>query len=107
MDDVIGAIRFIESHDEIDGVVNVSSPSPTDSTGFMRTLRKVLGAPIGIPAPRFVLEIGSAVIKTETELVLKSRWVLPKRLLDAGYEFRYPELEPALRQITAAKRGLA
>ena len=99
MDDVIGAIRFIESHDEIDGVVNVSSPSPTDSTGFMRTLRKVLGAPIGIPAPRFVLEIGSAVIKTETELVLKSRWVLPGRLLEAGYEFRYPELEPALREI--------
>jgi uncharacterized protein len=106
MDDVIGAIRFLEQHDELDGVVNVSSPSPTDSVGFMRTLRTVLGAPIGIPAPRFVLEIGSAVIKTETELVLKSRWVLPERLLDAGYEFAYPELGPALRQIIGAKRVL-
>ena len=106
MDDVIGAIRFLERHDELDGVVNVSSPSPTDSVGFMRTLRTVLGAPIGIPAPRFVLEIGSAVIKTETELVLKSRWVLPERLLDAGYEFAYPELEPALRQIVGEKRVL-
>jgi len=106
MDDVIGAIRFLEQHDELDGVVNVSSPSPTDSVGFMRTLRTVLGAPIGIPAPRFVLEIGSAVIKTETELVLKSRWVLPERLLDAGYEFAYPELEPALRQIVGEKRVL-
>jgi uncharacterized protein len=107
MYDVIGAIRFLEQHDELEGVVNLSSPSPTDSTGFMRTLRRVLGAPIGIPAPRFVLEIGSAVIKTETELVLKSRWVLPERLLEAGYEFEYPELEPALRQIISEKRGLA
>lgn len=107
MDDVIGVIRFLETHTELDGVVNVASPSPTDSAGFMRTLRKVLGVPIGIPAPRFALEIGSAVIKTETELVLKSRWVLPERLLEAGYEFEYPELEPALRQIVDAKRRLA
>lgn len=107
MDDVIGAIRFLERHAELDGVVNLSSPSPTDSAGFMRTLRSVLGVAVGIPAPRFALEIGSAAIKTETELVLKSRWVLPQRLLDAGYEFAYPELEPAIRQITAAKRGLA
>lgn len=99
MDDVIGAIQFLESHAELDGVVNLSSPSPTDSAGFMRTLRRVMGVPVGVPAPRAVLELGSAVIKTETELVLKSRWVLPKRLLDAGYQFRYPELEPALRQI--------
>lgn len=103
MDDVLGVIRFLESHNELDGVVNVSSPSPTDSAGFMRTLRSVLGAPIGIPSPRFVLEIGSAVIKTETELVLKSRWVLPERLLEAGYEFAYPELEPALRDIVGTR----
>jgi NAD dependent epimerase/dehydratase family enzyme len=61
--------------------------------------------PFGIPLPRWALEVGSAVIRTETELVLKSRWVLPERLLEAGYPFRYPELEPALRQIVEARRA--
>ena len=99
MADVLGAIQFLIKHDEIDGVVNVSSPNPTDSRGFMATLRRVLGVWLGIPTPRFVLELGSMVIRTETELVLKSRWVVPERLLSAGYDFEYPELEPALREI--------
>ena len=97
--DVLGVIRFLIEHREIDGVVNVSSPNPTDSRGFMRMLRTVLKVPFGIPTPRFILELGSIVIRTETELVLKSRWVTPERLLAAGYTFEYPELEPALRQI--------
>ena len=97
--DVLGVIQFLVKHDEIDGVVNVSSPNPTDSRGFMATLRRVLGVRLGIPTPRFVLELGSMVIRTETELVLKSRWVVPERLLAAGYRFEYPELEPALREI--------
>ena len=97
--DVLGAIQFLISHEEIEGVVNLGSPNPTDSSGFMGMLRKVLGVPFGIPTPRFVLELGSIAIRTETELVLKSRWVTPERLLAAGYEFEYPELEPALRQI--------
>ena len=99
--DVLGVIQFLMKHDEVDGVVNVSSPNPTDSRGFMATLRAVLGVRLGIPTPRFVLELGSMVIRTETELVLKSRWVVPERLLAAGYTFEYPELEPALRQILA------
>ena len=70
----------------------------------MRSLRKVLGIPFGIPAPRWVLEVGSAAIRTETELVLKSRWVVPERLENAGYAFEYPELEPALRQIVESQR---
>jgi len=53
---------------------------------------------------RWLLEKGSAVIRTETELVLKSRWVIPERLLDAGYEFAHPDLEPALRDIVAERR---
>jgi len=104
LDDVVGVIRFLESHEGVDGVVNVSSPNPTDSAGFMSGLRKALHVPFGIPAPRFVLELGSAVIRTETELVLKSRWVLPERLLAEGYEFAYPELQPALEQIVATRR---
>lgn len=99
--DVLGVIQFLIDHEEVEGVVNVSSPNPTDSRGFMATLRKVLRVPFGIPTPRFVLELGSMAIRTETELVLKSRWVVPERLQQAGFEFAYPELEPALREILA------
>jgi NAD dependent epimerase/dehydratase family enzyme len=97
--DVLGAIQFLIDHPEIEGTVNLSSPNPTDSRGFMGMLRKVLKLPFGIPTPRFVLELGAVAIRTETELVLKSRWVVPERLLAAGYVFGYPELEPALRDI--------
>jgi NAD dependent epimerase/dehydratase family enzyme len=65
----------------------------------MRTLRHVLGAPLGLPSYRWMLELGAIAIRTETELVLKSRWVVPERLQQAGYRFLHPELEPALRQI--------
>jgi uncharacterized protein (TIGR01777 family) len=98
LDDVFRAMRFLESSD-LDGVVNITSPNPSTNREVMATLRKVLGVPIGIPLPRFALELGAWAIRTETELILKSRWVLPKRLLDAGFTFEYPELEPALRQI--------
>ena len=98
LDDVFRAMRFLEEH-ELDGVVNVTSPNPSTNREVMATLRRVLGVPFGIPLPRIALEVGARVIRTETELILKSRWVLPKRLLDAGFEFRYPDLEGALRQI--------
>jgi NAD dependent epimerase/dehydratase family enzyme len=79
--------------------VNVSSPKPSTNREVMATLRRVLRVPFGMPLPRIALEVGARVIRTETELILKSRWVLPKRLLDAGFEFRYPDLEGALRDI--------
>ncbi|MFT2816272.1 epimerase [Leifsonia sp. A12D58] len=102
--DVLGIIRFIDEHAQIDGVVNVSAPNPTDNVGMMRSLRGVLGVPFGLPAPRWMLEAGAAVIRTETELVLKSRWVVPERMLEAGYVFEYPELTPALAQIVRQRR---
>ena len=79
----------------------------------MRTLRRVLGRRFGMPAPRFLLEIGSALIRTETELVLKSRWVTPERLLAAGFEFEHPGARaraarhPPVAQETAAVELLA
>jgi NAD dependent epimerase/dehydratase family enzyme len=105
IDDVLGAIEFLRGRPDLDGPVNVSAPNPTDNRTLMATLRRLLGRRIGLPAARWMLELGSAAIRTETELVLKSRWVLPERLLDAGYSFAYPELEPALRDILAG-RGL-
>jgi NAD dependent epimerase/dehydratase family enzyme len=105
LDDVVGIVEFLREHDEIDGVVNVSSPHPVDSVELMRTVRETLRVPAGIPLPRAALELGAFVIRTETELVLKSRWVLPERLLNAGYRFRYPELRPALDEIVAERRA--
>ncbi len=104
--DVLGAIAFLRARPELDGPVNIAAPAPVDNRTLMATLRRVLGVPFGLPATRWMLELGSAAIRTETELVLKSRWVLPERLLAAGYEFAYPELEPALRDIVAERELL-
>jgi len=65
----------------------------------MKTLRKIMKVKIGIPSPASPLKIGAVVIKTETELILKSRWVLPEKLLNAGFEFQYPTVSLALSDI--------
>lgn len=104
LDDVLGIIRFVRDRTDIEGAVNVSAPRASDNRTFMRTLRHVLGVPFGLPAFRWMLEVGTAVLRTETELVLKSRWVTPERMLAQGYEFRWSELEPALRDIVS-RRG--
>ena len=101
--DVLGIIRFLRAHDELSGPVNASAPHPVDNVTLMRTLRRALRVPFGMPAPRPVLEIGTALIRSETELVLKSRWVEPEKLLAAGYEFQYPDLEPALEEIVSSR----
>lgn len=105
IDDVIGAVKFIAERPDIDGVVNVSSPNPSDSLTLMSTIRSALDVPFGLPAFRWMLELGSAVIRTETELVLKSRWVLPQRLSDAGFSFLYPDLNIAIGSILEERRA--
>jgi uncharacterized protein (TIGR01777 family) len=100
IDDVYRAIRFIASDVAIDGPVNVSAPGPVTNRVLMSTLRRVLGVPFGLPLYRWMLEVGSFAIRSETELLLKSRWVLPTRLLAEGFEFAHPELEGAVRDIT-------
>lgn len=99
VDDVAGVIDFLRERPDLSGIVNVASPNPTDNRTLMRTLRRVPGVPVGIPLRRWMLELGAAAIRTETELVLKSRWVVPERLEEAGYVFANPDLEPALRSI--------
>lgn len=102
MADVAGMMEFFTEHAECSGTYNCSAPEPTDNRGFTATLRKVCGHYFGLPAPAWMLSIGAALIGTETELLLKSRWVLPTRALEAGYDFRYPALEGAMRQIIGA-----
>ncbi|GAA2221681.1 TIGR01777 family oxidoreductase [Herbiconiux moechotypicola] len=99
LDDLVGIVRFLDTHPELEGAINASAPNPTDNRTFMRSVRRAVGAPFGLPTFRWMLELGSAVIRTESELVLKSRWVLPERLLAAGYEFRHPTHDEALAAI--------
>lgn len=104
LDDVFRAMRFLETSD-LEGPVNITSPNPSTNREVMATIRRVLGVPFGVPLPRIALELGAIAIRTETELILKSRWVLPKRLLDAGFVFEYPQLEGALREILRRPGG--
>lgn len=101
IEDVARILDFLETTPTLSGPVNVSTPNPSDNRGFMSTVRGVLGIPFGPPMPRWMLEIGAIGIRTETELVLKSRWVLPEKLQAEGFVFEHPELEPALRDIFA------
>ncbi|MFG6491359.1 epimerase [Microbacterium sp. P03] len=103
IDDAVGAVRFIRDHSRIEGPVNLSSPAPSDNRELMKTLRAVVRMPFGVPSWRFVLEPAMWVLRTEPELVLKSRWVLPDVLVGAGFTFSYPSLEPALRAIWAER----
>ena len=99
LDDVVDAIEFLRVHPELDGAVNLAAPEASDNRTLMRLLRRALGVPVGLPATRWMLEAGSLAIRTETELVLKSRWVVPERLLEAGFVFRHADLESTLRGI--------
>ncbi|WP_299767822.1 TIGR01777 family oxidoreductase [uncultured Dokdonia sp.] len=99
-DDFVQIIDFCIKNSEIDGVINVVSPHPSDNKTLMRLLRKTLNIPFGIPAPKPILEMGAFLIRTETELLLKSRNVIPKRLLEHGYTFSYQNLETALKELT-------
>jgi hypothetical protein len=98
-DDYCRAVEWLIEHPELEGPVNVSAPNPLPNRDFMRILRRVCGVPIGLPAARWMLEIGAFFLRTETELTLKSRRVVPARLLASGFRFCYPEVGAAVREI--------
>ena len=99
IDDLYRIILFVIREENLEAVVNCASPYPVTNEVLMKSVRKAMGIKIGLPAPRWLLEAGAVLIRTETELVLKSRWVVPARLLDRGFEFKYPKIELALKQI--------
>ncbi len=94
--DFVGAIEFLLSRPDISGPVNFAAPNPVRNADWMRMFRERFGPGIGLPATRWMLELGAFVLRTEMELLLKSRRVVPGRLLEAGYPFRFPELGAAL-----------
>lgn len=97
--DFVRIIDFIMEHDDLIGSINVSTPNPVTNDHIMRSLRKAIKIPFGIPMHGWVLEFGAVLIGTETELVLKSRRVVSKRLLDAGFKFRFNRIEDALADL--------
>jgi len=97
--DFVRAIEWLIEHDDVEGPVNIASPNPLPNAEFMRELRRAWGAPIGLPATAWMLEIGAWLMRTETELILKSRRVVPARLLARGFEFRYPRWPEAVEDL--------
>lgn len=102
VEDVARIIDFLERTPGIEGPINAAAPNPSDNTTFMRTVRETLGVRFGPPMPRWMLDLGALGIRTETELILKSRWVLPGRLEAAGFEFAHPELRGAIEESFAS-----
>jgi uncharacterized protein (TIGR01777 family) len=102
--DFVRAVNWLIEHDELDGAVNLASPDPLPNADFMRALREAWGTSIGLPATDWMLEIGAVFLRTETELILKSRRVVPTRLLASGFSFLHPSWPGAAIDLCAAWR---
>lgn len=99
IEDVYRIIRYIEEQEQLSGVINCAAPNPVTNKELMATLRQSLHIPFGIATPAWLLEIGAVFIRTETELILKSRWVLPDKLMKHGFTFRHEYLQGALQDV--------
>jgi uncharacterized protein len=102
--DFVAAVRWLVAHEEVEGAVNLAAPVPLPNAAFMRALREAWGTSVGLPATRWMLEVGALALRTETELVLKSRRVVPGRLLAGGFAFRFPEWPAAARDLVTRWR---
>jgi NAD dependent epimerase/dehydratase family enzyme len=105
-DDFVRACDLLVARDDLTGPVNVAAPEPLPFADFLRALRAAWGARVALPAPRPLLELGAFVLRTETELVLKSRRVVPGRLLQAGFRFAFPEWPAAAADLVRAWRAV-
>jgi len=98
-EDFCRAVEWILEHYELAGPVNMAAPHPLTNAEMMAAFRRVCGIPLGLPAAEWMLEVGAFFLRTETELLLKSRRVVPGKLLASGFEFRFPKMEEALRDL--------
>jgi NAD dependent epimerase/dehydratase family enzyme len=99
--DLARAVLWLLDRDDVEGAVNLAAPEPLPQREFMRALRAAAGAPIGLGATRWMVEIAAALYGTDSELLLKSRRVVPSRLLDAGFRFDFPSWPAAARELVA------
>jgi NAD dependent epimerase/dehydratase family enzyme len=103
--DFVRAVLLLLEREDLAGVVNVAAPSPLPQREFMAALREAAGVPLGLPAARWMTEHGAFVLRTDTELILKSRRVVPARLAAAGFSFEFPAWGEAARELVARRRA--
>jgi uncharacterized protein (TIGR01777 family) len=102
--DLVRAILWLIEHEDLDGPVNLAAPNPLTNSEFMRVLRRAWGIPFGLPASKWMLEIGAFVLRSETELILKSRRVIPTHLLKSGFSFEFANWPEAAHNLCARWR---
>ena len=105
IEDTCRMIEWFFDHNDMEGTYNCCSPNPVMNKVFMKTLRNAIGYKIGLPIPAWMLKFGATLIGTETELVLKSRWVLPTKIIESGFRFKYPLLQDAFKDIVSKIPG--
>ena len=101
VEDLCRTIEWVYDHQAMEGVYNCASPYPVTNSVFMHTLRNSTGHTIGLPAYEWMLSIGAMLIGTEKELLLKSRWVVPTKLTESGFTFKFANLEDAIKDIVS------
>jgi uncharacterized protein (TIGR01777 family) len=104
-EDFLRSVEYLIHHEEMRGPVNLTSPNPLPNRDFMRALRKAWGVPVGLPATEWMLELGVIFLRSETELILKSRRVIPDHLLQSGFRFQFPEWPAAAKDLVGRWRG--
>jgi uncharacterized protein (TIGR01777 family) len=103
--DFVRAVEFLVERDDLSGPVNLAAPNPLPQRDFMRDLRAAWGTPVGLPATRAMAELGAFALRSDTELLLKSRRVVPGRLLEAGFDFDQPDWPTAAEDLVRRVRG--
>jgi hypothetical protein len=102
--DLVAAVKFLLERDDLAGPVNLCAPAPLPNEEFIAAIRRALGRRLAIPVPRWALEIGTFFLRTESELVLKSRRVVPGRLVAAGFKFQFPAWPEAAADLVRRQR---
>ncbi|RDG39323.1 TIGR01777 family oxidoreductase [Streptomyces corynorhini] len=103
--DFVRAVEFLSERDDVAGPVNLAAPEPLPHRAFMRGLRAAWRVPVGLPAMRWMTEVGAFALRSDTELLLKSRRVVPGRLLEEGFTFAYPRWPEAAHELARRRRG--
>jgi uncharacterized protein (TIGR01777 family) len=99
VDDFLAILRTCLETPELAGIVHATSPNPVRNADMMTALRRVLRRPMAPPTPSFLVHVGAVFLRTDPALALTGRRAIPKRLLDANFEFKHPDIEPALREL--------
>lgn len=104
--DFVRAVLFLIERRDLEGAINIAAPNPLPQREFMRALRAAWQTRIGLPATKWMIEVGAFFLRTDSELLFKSRRVVPRRLLEAGFAFEFPEWPAAARELVERWRAL-